>query len=511
VTSQDLQPIEAPSPERIRNLAAGIDLQLTEEEIQTIAAVSEGMMGVFQRLAQLEDPRPEVQYPDRDSGGRVPDEENPLNAWVTACEVPGAEDGPLSGFEVGLKDNVSVADVEMTLGSSMFEGYVPEIDATVVTRLLDAGATISGKLNMESMALSASGELSDHGPVLNPHSEDHLAGGSSSGSAAAVVDGDVDVAIGGDQAGSIRIPSSWSGCVGHKPTHTLVPYTGIGALGHSFDHAGPMATSVQDAALVLEVIAGKDPLDSRQGAVPTQDYTGAVTGTPDAADLAIGVVQEGFDRDETEAAVDETVEAALNGLADAGAAIDEVSVPWHLDGEPIFLGFAMQETTELFLGEGQGYFAKGFHDTHFAEEFGKRRRNNSEEFPPFPKLELVMGRYLKEEYYSTFHGKAQNLRRPLTAAYDEHLSEYDVLALPTTPMTAHEVIDDPSFGEGLDRAADMIGNTAPFDVTGHPAISVPCGTVDELPVGLQFVGEYFDDASVLRAARAYEAHVGWDY
>lgn len=510
MTFESISELSAPDQTRIREIADRLHLDLTDEEVAVLGAVSEEMMGIFTRLGQLDEPKPDVMYPDRESHGRVAADDDPLNAWVTACRVDGAADGPLAGYDIGLKDNVSVADIEMTLGSSLMEGFVPDVDATIVTRLLDAGGTITGKLNMEALALSASGELSDHGPCRNPHSHDHLAGGSSSGSAAAVVSGDVDIAIGSDQAGSIRVPASWSGCVGLKPTHTLVPYTGIGALGHTFDHAGPMTTTVEDAALVLDTIAGEDPLDPRQGHVPTQDYTTAASEIPSPGELSLGILQEGFGREDSEAAVDDAVRTALATFEDAGVGVEEVSVPFHHDGEAIFLGFAMQETTELFRSEGQSYSGKGFYDTTFAEAFGRARREHGEQFPPFPKLEMVMGEYLKEEYMSLFHAKAQNLRRALTDAYDDTLGEYDAIVLPTTPMTARDVRETLSFGEKLDRAADMIGNAAPFDVTGHPAISVPCGTANGLPVGLQFVGTHFDDATVLATAAAFEETVGWD-
>jgi len=507
-SDDDDRTVTAPSPDRIEALAAEFDLTLTGAELATFAAAAEEM-AALRRLEGMAAPKPTVRYPERDTGGRVPEGEDPLNAWVSACEVRGADDGPLAGYEVGLKDSVALAGVEMTMGSTLMEGHVPEYDATVVTRLLDAGATITGKLNMEAMAASASGELSDHGACLNPRSADHLAGGSSSGSAAAVVAGDVDVAIGTDQAGSIRVPAAWSGCVGLKPTHTLVPYTGIGALGHTFDHAGPMTTTVADAAAVLAAIAGKDPLDPRQGAVPTEDYPAAVDDSPDPGELSVGVVEEGFGRAESEPAVDATVEAALDALADAGATVETVSIPWHLDAEPVYLGFYLQETAALLLSGGQGYFGKGFYDGRFAAAWNTARRESAEALPGVQKLELVMARYLDEEYGTAVHATAQNLRRPLAAAYDDALAEYDVLAMPTTPTTAHEVLEERSFAEGFDRSLDMLGNTEPFDATGHPAVSVPCGAVDGLPVGLQLVGERFADAAVLRAAKAFEAHVGW--
>jgi amidase len=235
--------VQPPTPEEIREKAAAHHIDLTDEEVEDFAAIVPGVLAGYERLDELVDPRPRIEHTDRDPGYKPGPEEDPLNAFVTKCRVSGADDGPLAGYEVGIKDNVAVAGVEMTLGSKLFEGYVPSTDATIVTRLLDAGATITGKLNMEDMAFSGSGELSATGPVLNPRDENHIAGGSSSGSAAAVASGAVDVAIGGDQGGSIRIPASWSGIVGHKPTHSLVPYTGIVGLGRSFDHAGPMASS----------------------------------------------------------------------------------------------------------------------------------------------------------------------------------------------------------------------------------------------------------------------------
>jgi len=393
----------------------------------------------------------------------------------------------------------------MTAGSKLFEGYVPSIDATVVRRLLDGGATITAKLNMEDMAFSGSGELSATGPVLNPRDDDYIAGGSSSGSIVAVVAGDVDVAMGGDQGGSVRIPAAWSGGVG---THGLVPYTGVVGPGHSFDHTGPMATSVEDCALLLDVIAGKDPLDPRQGAVSTGDYAGGLPGDP--GDLTIGVVEEGFGHDQSEAGVDRTVRDALDDLRAAGAAVEEVSVPRHLDGFPIWNAVVIGETTGLLRDEGVGRYGKGFYETQFAEAFGRARRAHADDYPATLKLTVILGQYLADEHRSRYYARGQNLRRTLRGAYDEALAGVDVLAMPTTLQTAHEQRDDLGRLEIIDRALNMLPNTAPFDVTGHPALSVPAGESDRLPVGLMFVGGAFEDGTVLRAGHAYERAVGWD-
>ena len=494
--------VQRPTPDEIREIAREHHMELSDAEVEDFAAVIEETMAAYERLDELPDPRPRVKYTDRDPGYRPASEENPLNAFVTKCRVEGADDGPLGGVEVGLKDNVSLAGVEMSLGSKLFEGYVPNTDATIVTRLLDAGATITGKLNMEDMAFSGSGELSATGPVLNPHSEDHIAGGSSSGSAAAVVNGDVDVAIGGDQGGSIRIPASWCGAVGHKPTHSLVPYTGIAGLGRSFDHAGPICTRVEDCARGLDVIAGKDPLDPRQGEVPTEDYTAALGGDP--GEMSVGVLAEGFGHEQSEVGVDDAVRDALSAFEDAGAEVTEVSVPMHLDGPAVWTAVANEATAATVSSEGIGHYGNGFYDTGLADYFGKARRAHADDYLTTLKLTVILGQYFADEYRGHYYAKGQNLSRELAERYDEAIADVDVLAMPTTPHTAHELREDLSRVEVIERALSMLPNTCPFDVTGHPAVSVPCGTSDGLPVGLMLVGERFDDATVLRAAEAFE-------
>ncbi|MDL5363671.1 amidase [Halalkalicoccus sp. NIPERK01] len=497
--------VRSPTPEEIDAAAERHHMDLSDEEREDFAAVISETLAGYERLDELPDYRPAVEYTHRDPGYRPGPSEDSLNAFVTKCEVRGADDGPLAGYEVGLKDTVNVAGVEMTLGSKLFEGYVPSTDATIVTRLLDAGATITGKLNMEDMAFSGSGELSATGPVLNPRDSAYVAGGSSSGSAAAVGSGAVDVAIGGDQGGSIRIPASWSGIVGHKPTHGLVPYTGIAGLGRSFDHAGPMCSTVEDCARVLDVIAGKDDLDPRQGAVPTEDYVGALSDDPE--DVIVGVLEEGFGHETSEGAVDEAVGDALDGFERAGATVRDLSVPMHLDGLAIWTAIATEETTATVDAECVGHYGNGFYDVQMADAFGRARRAQADDYLTTLKLTLVLGQYLADEHRGRYYAKAQNLGRKLAAEYDAALDEVDVLAMPTTPQTAHEVNEEISRVEAIERALSMLDNTAPFDVTGHPAISVPAGTADGLPVGLMLVGERFDDATVLSSAHAFETAV----
>lgn len=499
--------LRPPTADEVRDLARDHYLDPSDEAIQVFTEVIAEALQGYERLEELPEPTPERRYTERDPGYRPGRDEDPHNAVVTRCRVPGADGGPLAGYEVGLKDMIAVAGVEMTCGSRLFDDYVPTRDAAVTTRLLDAGATVTAKLNMDDLAVSGAGDTPATGPVLNPHDIDYLAGGSSGGSAVAVVTGDVDVALGTDQAGSVRIPAALCGCVGLKPTHGLVPYTGILAGGYTFDHVGPLARTVRDCAVTLDTIAGPDPGDPRQGQVEPADHAEAVADA-DPEGIALAVVEEGFGLETSDDRVDETVRDALDRFAAAGASLDGVSVPWHLDGPVVWRAVANGEQVALANGEGVGRSTGGYYDAEFAEAYGRARRVHGDDSPPNRKLSLVLAQYLFDEYLGRHHAKAQNLRPDLRAAYDDALADADVLAMPTVPITAHEC-RDLTLREWFDRPS-TIWNTAPFDVTGHPAISVPAGTVDGLPVGLMLVGERGADEEVLRVAAAYEQAVGWE-
>lgn len=495
-----------PTPEELRELATAHHIELDDGEVEAFIDLIDGALDTFERIEAMPEPRHQQEHTTRDPGYRPDSDEDPNNAFVTRCLVEGADDGPLSGYDIGVKDNIAVAGVEMTCGSKVMDGYVPSRDATAVERLLDAGGTVVGKTNMSNMAVSGTGELSASGPVLNPRDSEHLAGGSSSGSAVAVVEGRVDIALSTDQAGSIRVPAAWSGCVGHKPTHGLVPYTGALGMGYTFDHIGPITGTVEDAALALDVLAGSDPGDPRQGHVPTQEYADSLSA--DADDLTVGVITEGFAGVEPE--LDEVVRDAVDAFEAQGATVRDVSIPWHEDGTLIWRGIVPESIAALHRDEGVGHFVDGYYDTQFLDQFANAKRARANDFPPTYKFLLLLGQYLMEEQHGRYYAKAQNLLTELTDAYDSALSDVDVLALPTSPITAYEV------GEPLERADDIVEraqtgtrtrNSSPFDVTGHPATSVPCGAVDGLPAGLMFVGEHFDDAAALRAAHAFEQTV----
>ena len=502
--------IRAPTGDEIREKARKHYIDLTDDEVKDIRAELLDVLEFYERIDELPEPEPERRHLARDPGYQPGSEEDPYNAYVTKCRVPGADDGPLAGYDVGIKDNVSVAGVEMTCGSKALRGHVPLHDATVVTRILDAGGTITGKLNMENMAYSGSGELSATGPVRNPRNPEYLTGGSSSGSAAAVAAGDVDVAIGGDQGGSIRCPSAWCGVVGLKPTHGLVPYTGAAGFGHTFDHLGPITQNVTDCARLLDVIAGPDPRDPRQEAsIVSREYLDSL-GDRDSGDVTIGVLSEGFGLLESDELVDTGVRDALEDFGGMGAEVVETSIPYHDDGLDIWHGVTTEALAALMRDEGAGHFLEGYYDTQFIEAFAKARRTHADDFPPTMKLILVLGQYLADEYYSHYHAKSQNLRRVLRAAYDEALAEVDVLALPTTPHLPHEVVEDATRREILHRAGTMLANIAPFNVTGHPAISLPCGVTNEdLPIGMMFVGTHFEDDRLLDVSYVFEENTDW--
>ena len=285
-------PIEAPNSQQILDIADSFGMNLTLEDAQSFVNLMAGLKQSYDRLDAMVEPRLPVKYP-RTPGRELAPEENPYNAWTFKTEIKGASRGKLAGKRVAIKDNICIAGIPMRNGSRVLEGYVPEVDATVVTRILDAGGTIVGKTVCEDLCFSGGSHTSKPLPVRNPSKPTHSAGGSSSGSAVVVAVGEADMALGCDQGGSIRMPACWCGIYGLKPTHGLVPYTGVFPIELTLDHCGPMANSVEDVALLLSAIAGPDGLDPRQSGAQTQDYMKSLRSG--AKGLKIAVVKEGFE------------------------------------------------------------------------------------------------------------------------------------------------------------------------------------------------------------------------
>jgi amidase len=392
----------------------------------------------------------------------------------------------------------------MTNGSALLAGYVPDFDATAITRILDAGGEIAGKSACEDHSLGL-GYNSVTGRVSNPHNPKFSAGGSSSGSAALVAAGEVDVAMGGDQGGSIRIPSSLCGVYGLKPTHGLVPYTGIMGHDHVLDHAGPMGPNVRNVALLLEVVAGRDGLDPRQPTVvPTEAYSERVS--KGVRGVRIGVLREGFGFPASEKEVDAAVEAAAAKLGDAGAVVRNISIPMHRDGyqifSPIFVeGGANHVGRELGVGTGW----KGFYPTSLLDAYGRARQAFSSQLSDLAMGIITSGHYMQTRYYGRYYAKAMNIARTLEAAYDAALAEVDLLLLPTTPRRSGEHVMDSTRAELIASGRNLSPNTCVFDVTGHPAMNVPCGKEGGLPIGMMLVGRHFEDGLLLQAAATFES------
>src|SRR4051812_21338182 len=499
-------PVQPPTCAQLERIAAVYRMQLTEDELATFAAAAGPTLAGFRRLDELPDEILPVGYPRADVGHRPTGKENPSNGWAWRCSIPGAPEGPLAGRTVGVKDNVCVAAIPMLNGSPIMEGYVPREDATVVTRLLDAGAEIVGKTAVPAFCFDGGGLTGYPDPQpVNPHDPAYLAGSSSNGSAVVLVTGEADLALGGDQGGSIRLPASWSGCCGHKPTHGLVPYTGIFPIELTLDHIGPMARTVADCALMLEAIAGEDGMDPRQVNVVTQDYRAALEVGADG--LRVGLLNEGFGiPDISEPDVDAAVRAAAEKLAAAGATVEEVSIPMHRDGLAIWNAIAIEGATALMVrGDAFGTNHKGHYTTDLVDFYGRARRSRGADYSVTVKLTALLGAYLSEDYNHHYYAKAQNLGRRLRAQYAAALERVDVLLLPTTAMKAMPIPRDGGIPAVLAAALGNLHNTSPFDVTGNPALSVPCGTSDGLPIGAMFVGRHFDDATVLRAGHALQS------
>ncbi len=418
--------------------------------------------------------------------------------------IKGAEGGKLLGKRVAVKDTILLAGVPMMAGSSILEGYVPEFDATVVSRVLDAGAEIVGKTHCEDFCLSGSSHTGAKGQIHNPHRHGYSAGGSSSGSAVVVAAGEADMAFGGDQGGSVRIPAAWSGIVGMKPTHGLVPYTGMLQFEVTIDHTGPMTRNVADNALMLEVIAGDDGIDSRCARAPVPgNYVAALD--KGVKGLRIGLVREGFARPESEAEVDAAVRAAAERLSALGAVVGEASVPMHSLGPALWTAVAIDGVTQTLLyGDGYGIGRDDLYPASLMDRLhGWPLRGN--ELSETTKLVGLVGTYVRRFHGGHFYAKASNLVRRLRDDYNRALSQYDVLLMPTTPMKPTPMpAPGASREEIVGHALAMVGNTCPTNISHHPALSVPCGRLDGLPIGMMLIGRFFDEATLYRVAQAYE-------
>jgi len=408
----------------------------------------------------------------------------------------GDDPGPLAGVPVALKDNLCTRGVPTTCSSRILAGWRPPYDATVVARLRAAGAVTIGKSNLDEFAMGSSTENSAFGPTLNPHDITRVAGGSSGGSAAAVAAGFAPIALGSDTGGSIRLPAAFCGVVGVKPTYGTVSRYGLVAFASSLDQVGPLATTVADAAIVLEVIGGHDPRDS------TSIPVGLGPITPTLRDgvrgLRIGIIEElreGIDGD-----VLARVDAAADALEAAGAVLDVVSVPSvHYGLTAYYLIAPAEASSNLARYDGVRYGLR----VERPDTTAMMAATRSAGFGPEVKRRIMLGTYaLSAGYYDAYYGKALKVRRLIASAFDAAYERFDLLLSPTAPTTAFEL--------GA-RSANPLAMyltdvcTIPTNLAGHPAMSVPFGSgADGLPVGVQLLAPTLGEATMFRAAAVLE-------
>ena len=500
---------EKPTAGQLKEIGKEFGFEMDDQYVSEVLDYMTPFADAYNAIEDLPDALPAVKYA-RGEWHRPEGDENRHGGWYVRAEIKVADGGILAGKTVAIKDSACVAGIPMMNGGSVLDGYVPDMDATVVTRVLDAGATITGKSVCEYFCLSGGSLTSASGIVDSPRNPGFTPGGSSTGSAALVAAGDVDMALGGDQAGSVRIPASFSGIVGLKPTFGLVPYTGIMGIEATIDHAGPMTVDVADNALFLEAIAGEDGLDSRQRVPHVDRYTDALDKGVDG--LRVAIVTEGFGRHDSHPDVDSTVRAAAAHLASIGATVDEVSIPMHDTGLAIWGAICLDAMyTVMYRGYGFGQNLAGVYPTSLVDAMAAAGGRENE-FPDTFKFALMLGQYANKTYGSHHYAKAQNQRRVLTAALDAELSKYDLLLMPATAMMTSRIPDSSAgFLDTMQHCWEAIGNTAPTNVSGHPAISIPCGFGEgDRPVGMMLIGRHFDEMTVYRAAHAFEQSCNWE-
>ena len=412
----------------------------------------------------------------------------------------GDDPGPLAGVPVALKDNLCTRGLPTTCSSRILEGWRPPYDATVVERLAAAGAVVVGKTNLDEFAMGSSTENSAFGPTRNPLDTGRVPGGSSGGSAAAVAAGFAPLALGSDTGGSIRQPAAFCGVVGVKPTYGAVSRYGLVAFASSLDQIGPFAATVADAALLLEVVAGHDPMDSTSNPGPAPAVSAGLSSGVDG--LRVGVVRElvqGVDAD-----VEAQVRAAADALSAAGAKVDEVSLPAAVHGLAAYYLIAPAEaSSNLARYDGVRYGLR----VDGADVAGMNGATRGAGFGPEVKRRIMLGTYaLSAGYYDAYYGQAQRVRTLIIRDFDAAYEEFDVLLSPTAPTTAFTL-----GAKTADPLAMYMSDvcTIPSNLAGHPAITVPYGTGDDgMPVGVQVMAPALGEPVMFRVAAALEAARG---
>ena len=423
---------------------------------------------------------------------------------IDAARSAGEDLPPLAGVPLAIKDNLCTKGVTTTCASRMLEGFVPPYESTVTGKLWDAGAVLLGKTNLDEFAMGGSTETSAFGPTANPWNLDHVPGGSSGGSAAAVASGGCMASLGSDTGGSIRQPASFCGVVGLKPTYGRISRYGLVAFASSLDQVGPFTSNVADAAALLQVMAGHDPRDSTSLKAPVPDYSADLTKS--IKGLKVGLVRECFEQEGLDPEVKASVMAAAEQLQALGAELVDVSCPRFSDGIATYYVIAPSEASaNLARYDGVKY---GYRAQDADSLAAMTARSRAEGFGSEVQRRILIGTYaLSAGYVDAYYKKAQQVRTLIRRDFDAAYQSVDVLLTPTAPT--------PSFRKGAHAddplamyLADLL--TIPANLAGLPAISVPCGfNAAGLPIGVQLIGNVLEESRLLQVAHQYEqaAHV----
>lgn len=405
--------------------------------------------------------------------------------------------GPLFGVPIGIKDNIVTKDMTTTCASKMLEDFVPVYNATVMDKLEAAGAVNVGKLNMDEFAMGSTTETSYFGNTLNPWNTDYVPGGSSGGSAAAIAAGEVPLSLGSDTGGSVRQPAAFCGIVGMKPTYGRISRFGLTAFASSLDQIGTLSRTVEDNALLLGAIAGEDENDSSSSAKAVPDYTAALTGDIKGLKVAVpkSYLGEGIDAD-----IAATVKEAITVLESLGAICEEVELA-HIQYAPttyyVISSSEAQSNLSRFDGLRYGYHtdnAENLEQAYF--------RTRQEGFGDEVKKRIIFGTYaMSADHHEDLYVRAQKTRTLIAQDFDSVFEKYDVVIGPTAATTAFK-LGETGGDQLVHYANDVLA--VPANLTGRPALSVPCGFVNELPVGMQIMGKHFDEETLYKVAHAYE-------
>ena len=469
-------------------------LELAEKIKQRQISVQDGVKSVFDQIEK------------KDGKVHAYLETYKKEAYARAKEVEkGIEDGtyagPLAGVPVAVKDNICVKGKKTTCASKILENFVPQYNAEVIDRLEKAGMIIIGKTNMDEFAMGSTTETSAYGVTRNPWNLEHVPGGSSGGSCAAVAAGETYLALGSDTGGSIRQPASFCGVVGLKPTYGLVSRYGLVAFASSLDQIGPITKDVRDSAMLLNLIAGHDEKDTTSINVEKKDYTKALKN--DVKGLKIGVPKEYFGEG-INPEVKKALETAIEEYKSMGAIVEECSVPIAEYALATYYIIACAEASSN-LGRFDG-IRYGYRTPNFENLKDIFVNSRTEGFGEEVKRRIILGTYvLSSGYYDAYYKKAQQVRTLVKKEFDKAFEKYDVLITPTSPTVAFDI------GQRSNNPLEMYLAdicTVSLNIAGLPGISIPCG-VDStgMPIGMQIIGKHFDEETILNAAYTYEQKI----